>query len=121
MRRTLTTCLLGLAAAISLACALPAETDSEDAFGGGLDPVETEIAVAPWAPSEEWLELYERDQEIQDLRAAGEMEAYHEARRDFEDWIVQNPDADLPCETRWRYAPPEMRDAPCNEPELSLL
>lgn len=120
MRRTLTTCLLGLAAAISLACALPAETDSEDAFGGGIDPAQSEITIAPWTPSEQWLELYERDQAIQGLRAAGEMDEYRRQRQEFEDWIVQNPDADLPCETRWRYAPPEMRNAPCNEPEFNL-
>lgn len=105
--RTLTTCLLGLAAALTAsACALPAQ-EHPTAPQWGIDPVET---AEPWTPSEEWLQLYERDQEIQDLRNAGEMDEYRRQRQEFEDWIVQNPDADIPCETLYRYGPQEMRD-----------
>lgn len=116
MRRTLTTCLLGLAAAISLACALPADDGDPNAPQWGIDPVET---AEPWTPSEQWLELYERDRQIQDLRAAGEMDEYHRQRQEFADWIIQNPDADIPCETLYRYGPPEMRNTGCDEPNLT--
>lgn len=105
----------GLLVAVSLACALPADNGDPDAPQWGIDPVET---VEPWTPSEQWLELYERDRAIQDLRAAGEMDEYHRQRQELEDWIIQNPDADIPCETLWRYGPPEMRDARCDEPSL---
>lgn len=114
--RTLTTCLLGLAVAVSLACALPAADNGDpNASQWGIDPPE---APAPWTPSEQWLELYERDRGIQELRAAGEMDEYHRQRQEFADWIVQNPDADIPCETLYRYGPSEMWDN-CNEPSLT--
>lgn len=116
--RSLITCLLGLAAAASLACALPAPADDAgEAPQWGIDPVETPT-VAPWTPSEEWLELYERDQAIQALKEAGEMDEYYRQRQEFEDWIVQHPDADIPCETLYRYGPQEMRDN-CIDPRLN--
>lgn len=106
------TCLLGL---VSLACALPA--DGGDPAAPTL--VETTAAAEPWAPSEQWLELYQWDQEIQDLRAAGEMEEYHEQHREFENWIVQNPDADIPCQAMYRYGPREMQDR-CTDPPTEI-
>lgn len=112
--RTLTTCLLGLVSlALSAACGLPA--DPQEGPQWELDPVETATAE-PWTPSEQWLELYAWDQRIQDLRAAGEMDQYHQEHREFEDWIIQNPDADIPCQAMQRYGPREMRDS-CIDPE----
>lgn len=126
--RTSVICLLGLGTlAASLACGLPATTGEQPQEGPqwGIDPVES---AEPWTPSEEWLELYQRDQEVRDLLAQSLNEDdadlqwdlyndYREQKNALEDYLVQNPDADAPCATLARFAPPEMW---CDADDLAL-
>lgn len=99
-----TTCLLGLALGAS-ACALPE--------GDPLAPAET------WAPSDEWRMLYDWDRELRDLRAAAlaeedrdrqleQMDVYRAERAELEQYFIDNPSADAPCDTLTIYAPPQL-------------
>lgn len=93
------TCLLGLGAS---ACALPAAPPSA--------PAET------WAPSEEWLRLNEWDQEIRAMDTHGETpeesrelwDAWNAERAELEQYLIDHPDADAPCDVWFRYAPQEL-------------
>lgn len=96
-----------ICAVAALACAAPAPDP---------DPAAQEV----WQPSEEWLQISARDQAVRDLLAQvleeedreRQLELYDQyraAKAALEDWIIQNPDADVPCATLSRFAPPEMR------------
>lgn len=120
-RLTWATCLLGLAIS---ACALPAEpAEPADDRDPSQAPVSTsapvEAAAEPWQPSEEWLDLYNRDQSIQTLLAeamaaedpqdqADLLQQAYEEELALRDYLVQNPGADAPCEVWAAWAPPEL-------------
>lgn len=102
------TCLLGLA--MGAACTLPAD--------GGTTIPQPQASATPWAPSDEWLELYEWDAEVRALldasldeedreRQLDLYDQYRAAKVELEDYFVHNPGADAPCATRVRYAQPQ--------------
>lgn len=104
-----TTCLLGLALGAS-ACALPSVEELQAPAG---DP------QATWAPSDEWRMLYDWDRELRDLRAAAlaeedrdrqleQMDVYRAERAELEQYFIDNPSADAPCDTLNIYAPPQL-------------
>jgi hypothetical protein len=102
-----TICLLGLAVS---ACAVPAPSDGPQ---WGIDPVPTE---EPWTPSEEWTRLNEWDREIRAMDTRGETpeetkelwDAWNAERAEFEQYLIDHPNADAPCDVWFRYAPQEL-------------
>lgn len=136
LNRPWTMFLLGLVSLVAVACALPAdgpdpnESASAEEDPWGLDQLDRDLASleaaedrhsgADWEPSEQWLELYEWDQEVRELMDAAFQEGapdsayeeYRTAKRELQDWLVANPGADVPCETQFRWAPSEMWPSP---------
>jgi hypothetical protein len=117
--RSLITSLLGLGAtlAVATACALPTPPEPPN-----FDPgpgIATQVQAEPWQPSEEWLELYQRDAEVRDLLAQSLnaedrddqlalYDQYRERKNELQNYLIENPDADAPCATLARFAPPEL-------------
>lgn len=112
--------LVALAAA--LAACRPYISPSPDVPSSSPSPELAAVADV-WEPSDEWLELYERDLEVRDLLAQSLDEEdrdrqlelyddYREAKLDLEDYLVRNPGADAPCATLYRFAPVEMWPEP---------
>ena len=124
--RSLITCLLGLVTLAALsACGLAVDPVLAPRTA---DPTPIVADAEPWTPSEEWLELYQRDQEVRDLLAQSLAEEsrdaqldlyddYREAKNSLQDYLVENPDADAPCPTLAPFAPPEMW---CTADDLQL-
>ena len=114
--RTSVICLLGL---VTLAALSACGQGIEVLAPRTADPTPMGVEAEPWTPSDEWLDLYQRDQEVRDLLAQSlnaedrqtQLDLYDDyraAETELEDYLVQNPAADAPCETLVRYAPPEM-------------
>jgi hypothetical protein len=101
------TCLLGLAVS---ACAVPA------ASGDTSAPEPPAAHGEPWTPSEEWTRLNEWDREIRAMDTRGETpeesrelwDAWNAERAEFEQYLIDHPDADAPCDVWFRYAPQEL-------------
>lgn len=78
-----------------------------------------------WQPSEEWLMLRSWAEEVATLRAEAideadrdrQLEIYEQYRQEktaLEDYLIDHPGADAPCDVRYSYAPPELwPDGPC--------
>lgn len=95
-------CLLGLAT--TAACYLP--PDDGTSAPGLPDP---HVRAEPWTPSEEWTRLNDWDREIRAMDPEGdEWDLWRAERAEFEQYLIDNPDADAPCDVWYRYAPQEL-------------
>lgn len=119
-----TTCLLGIALAAT-ACKSVGEGEPWPPPEWTTPPA---AQAEPWTPSDEWLMLWEWDQEVMALNAESLAEEdrdrqlelhdqYLAAKLELETYFIENPSADAPCATLVRHAQPQQW---CSAQDLEL-
>lgn len=111
--------LVAVAALLALSACLPASADTP--------PPQTpqSSSESQWLPSEQWLMLHDWDASVRQLlqdsinepdpdRKWELVEQYRQERDALQQYLLDNPDADAPCSTLYRWAPQEMwPSGPC--------